>query len=148
MQRTILLGMLLFVLTMWAWAQPPIRYVDMRFSNGGTVTPVSDADPLPVNATIVGGGASSPTTIQNGFVDLVTPGTAVALGAATTIVRVTVQAKSGNVGTIYIGGSNVDNTNGPELLPGKAATIEIDDLSSVFIDGTDGGDGVVYWYES
>ena len=87
---------------------------------------------------------STPSTIYNGSKDVTTAGTAVALGSSTTIKSVVVKAKCSNAGTIYIGDASVSSSNGMELQAGDAIGIDIDDLSTVYIDSSVSGEGVDY----
>ena len=87
---------------------------------------------------------STPSTIYNGSTDVTTAGTAVALGSSTTIKSVVVKAKYANTGTIYIGDASVSSSNGIELQAGDAIGIDIDDLSTVYIDASVNGEGVNY----
>ncbi len=87
---------------------------------------------------------STPSTIYNGSQTVTTAGTAVALASSTTIKSVIVKAKYSNTGTIYIGDASVSSANGLELEAGDAVSIDIDDLSTVYIDSSVNGEGVNY----
>jgi len=90
--------------------------------------------------------------------NVTTAGTAVRLSATSLIVRsLVIQAPSTNVGTIYIGGSDVlaatkngvalTSTNSLALLPiGELKTINSYDLTNIWIDSTTSGEGVSVTY--
>lgn len=87
---------------------------------------------------VVASGASSyasPTTIYNGQVTIAAP--RVALGAATDIVSVTIENPSTNA-VVYVGNATVAAGNGYRLQPGATISLEIDDLSKVYVTGTVG----------
>ncbi|NIR31662.1 MAG: hypothetical protein GWN84_20590 [Gammaproteobacteria bacterium] len=87
------------------------------------------------------------TTPRNGEKLVATAGTAVTLVGASTIVKsgVRIKARKGNTGTVYIGDSNVDSTNGYPLEPGESEFVEIEDLQSIYIDADNNSDGVRYF---
>ncbi len=91
-----------------------------------------------------------PVTIGDGSKTVTTAGTAVALAASTISKRVTVTAGLANTGVICVGGSTVlaaaATRRGTPLNAGNSVTIEINNLSKVFIDATVGGEGVTYSY--
>ena len=84
------------------------------------------------------------TTPANGKKTVTTAGTAVQLGTATNINTVTIKALNTNDGTIYIGDSGVDSTNGYELQRGDSLSLDIDNLTSLYIDSDNDGEGVSY----
>jgi hypothetical protein len=77
-------------------------------------------------------------------INVTTAGTRVALGASTVIKSVIVRAKLANTGIIYVGDSTVTSLNGFQLDRGATVTINIDNLSKVFIDSSVSGEGVSY----
>jgi len=85
-----------------------------------------------------------PTAIISGQKNVSSAGTAEALGSATDIISVTIKAKSSNTGNIYVGGSDVSSSNGLILEPGDAVSLDINDLSTVYIDADTNGEGVSY----
>lgn len=79
-------------------------------------------------------------------------GTAVTLRAATLSKVIMIKARLSNVGTIYIGASNVTAnetaaTGGFQMAPGDALVLGDDDLSDIYINGT-AGDGVSYCWSA
>ena len=85
-----------------------------------------------------------------------TAGTAEGLIAAKTMVSsVVVRAEDDNTGNIFVGNSQVDNTEGP-LGPGDTwkktgdqinGTVTLFNLAQVFIDAAVNGEGVEFWYD-
>lgn len=93
-----------------------------------------------------GGGCCTPTTLNSGQTNVATAGTQVVLGPATTIKSVTVKAKHTNTGLIFVGASTVDSATGFILSAGDSVSVDIDDLSDVWIDSSVNGEGVSYIY--
>jgi hypothetical protein len=61
--------------------------------------------------------------------------------------ELTVQAEPTNTGNIFIGGSDVDSTNGLVLTPGASRTYSTPgDLNDIYIDSAVDGEGVRYEY--
>lgn len=93
-------------------------------------------------------------TTRDGSKDVTTAGTRVALVAAQEFAAwVTVQAKTGNTGSIYLGGVTIDSTRGIELLSGDTHTFLAErarqyDLNGIYIDSSVNGEGVTFTYES
>src|SRR3990167_4129319 len=89
-------------------------------------------------ASIAGNG-----TIGDGSKDVTTAGTRVQLSATSVACKkVHIQAKVGNTGSIYVGGSTVASTRGIELLPLATITLTISNLNLVYIDSSVNGEGV------
>lgn len=89
------------------------------------------------------------TIVSGGPVNSTTPNTAVPLTSnPTPCNHVTVAARPDNQGNIYIGGSGVDANSfvGIPLAPGGYYDLSIDDLSKVFFDVLNSGDGVSFNY--
>jgi hypothetical protein len=83
--------------------------------------------------------------LQNGQKYVTSAGTRVALASSTAIYHsVTIMAQSGNSGWIYIGNSSVSNSNGYILDAGETVTIEIANLSTIYVDSSVNGEGVSY----
>lgn len=91
-------------------------------------------------------GCCTPTSLNSGQNDVATAGTAEVLGPATVIKSVTVKAKKTNTGLIYVGASSVNSSTGFILSPGDSVSVDIDDLSDVYIDSSVNGEGVSYIY--
>ncbi len=92
-------------------------------------------------------------TLQSGSKDVAAAGTAERLAASRTpAVWVIVQAKSGNTGTIFLGGAAVADGNGGELAAGDSVKLsrntefEDYDLYDIWVDTDSAGDGVVFLY--
>lgn len=115
---------------------------------------IDGATPLPVeihqanggvNVNIVGTSSSnSPTAVLNGETTVTTAGTRVVLASSTSCKSVTVKALPTNTGYIYVGNSTVDSTNGLILQAADSISLDIANLSSVYIDSQYNGEGVTY----
>lgn len=70
-------------------------------------------------------------------------GTAVAVGKGA-IKSVVIKAKAGNGGNIFVGISTVDSADGYILDAGEWISMDVADLSDVYIDTDNNGDGVSY----
>ncbi|MBK9272865.1 MAG: hypothetical protein IPM48_14875 [Saprospiraceae bacterium] len=81
--------------------------------------------------------------IINGQKTVSSAGTAEQLIATSTQVEsVTIKALSGNTGSVYVGNNVVSSSNGFVLAAGEAISLDIDDLSLVYIDVGTNDDGV------
>jgi len=92
-------------------------------------------------ATVFKSNASIPSAQTT----LVTPGTALQLSTVSIpSAKVFLTAGRNNVGTLTVGDSavkaNQTGTSGCDLVAGGSMTIEIDDLSKIWIDGTNAND--------
>ena len=70
------------------------------------------------------------------------------MASTTAIKSVTVRAKSVNTGLIYVGSSIVASSNGFQLSSGETVSIDIDNLSKVYIDSAVNEEGVSFIYLS
>ena len=91
------------------------------------------------------------TGIGNGRATCASAGTANVISATTSPCKVVVfTAETDNTGAIALGGSAVDETlasrSGTPLLAGDSMSMEIDDISKVYIDSAVTGDGVTFTY--
>ena len=91
------------------------------------------------------------TLVSGGKVVSTTPGTPVALaGSATPCRHVTVSCLPNNGSYIYVGGSGTKATAGSEegvlLMPQASYDLDINDVSKIFIDVVNSGDGVTFNY--
>jgi hypothetical protein len=68
----------------------------------------------------------------------------VALASSQAVKSVTIKAKFGNSGNIYVGGNPVTSSTGLILQPGEAVSLDIANLATVFIDSDNNGEGVSY----
>lgn len=86
-----------------------------------------------------------PATVTTGKVTVTTAGTRVELiGSTTAIQSVTVKALSTNSGTIYVGNSGVSSSNGFQLAAGDTISLDLVDLSTVYIDASANTQSVTY----
>ena len=93
-----------------------------------------------------------PTTIANGRKVVTTAGTAVVLAASTSCTKVDISAETDNTGIIVVGGSGViaalATRQGVPLNAGDTYSLDITNLTTVYIDSTVNGDGVSYSYQT
>ena len=104
---------------------------------------------LKVDAAYTAAGNSS---AGSGNQTIVTAGTAVQLESDTSCVRVFVQALETNSGVVVVGDSNVDAAEGSRrglaLYAGQGDWFNVSNLNLLYIDSTQSGDKVHYYYES
>lgn len=105
---------------------------------------------LKTNAA-AGGATSTPTSIGDGLKAVTTAGTAEALAGSTACKSVTITAKSGNTGTVVVGGSTVvaavgATRRGTPLAANQSMSLDISNLSLIFLDVTVSGEAVSYTY--
>lgn len=82
-------------------------------------------------------------TIKSVRKTVTTSGTAEALSDTEDVWEgVVIKALDDNQGNVYLGGSDVDSTNGFPLSAGQALPFDFDDLSQVYIDVDNDGEGV------
>lgn len=92
-------------------------------------------------------GAKTFDNIETGQDTVTTSGTAVQLNGGTSLTvpdgaSVSVTALPGNSGNIYIGDDTVDSSSGDVLTSDTSVSIPISDVSSVYIDADNNGEGV------
>lgn len=91
-----------------------------------------------------------PTTFASGRKVVTTAGTAVQLSTSTARVgSVAIQAETDNTGRIAVGGSSVVAAEGATcqgivLAAGESVSLDIDQLTDIYIDSTVNGDGVTF----
>ena len=83
-------------------------------------------------------------SIGSGQKTVAAAGTAEVLGSSTATQSIIVKALAGNTGNIYVGGSGVTSSNGFVLAAGDTVSIDTDNLSDVYIDADNSGEGVSY----
>lgn len=93
--------------------------VSIEEIESGVIIPVN----LQSSASIYNGSKTAPT------------GTAEAIATTQTIKSVTVKALSTNTVAIYVGATGVTTSTGVELLSGESVSLDIDNLSKVFVIG-------------
>lgn len=97
-------------------------------------------------ATVISVNLNPATIVGNGKTTVTTAGTAVVLGSSTAIVSVTVRALASNTNKIYVGSASVSSSNGFQLSPQESISLDINNLSKIFIDADTNGEGVSYIY--
>lgn len=91
--------------------------------------------------------AASPGSVGSGRTSVTAAGTAQQLTTTSTpILSVTIKALLGNVGDVYVGGSAVSSSVGFILSQGDGVSLEVDNLTDVYIDAANTGDTVCYIY--
>lgn len=101
-----------------------------------------------------GNGASSTVSVNinpysilgNGVKTVPTAGTAVQLSTSVSIKTVTIRAYSTNTGIIYVGDSSVTSANGFQLSPQETVSLDIANLSTIWLNASANNDGVSYIY--
>lgn len=90
--------------------------------------------------------AVPPATMVHGQVTVTTPGTAEPLAEEETPLYrcVFIRALSTNTGIVYVGGEDVDSDSGHELEVGDLIAVEVADLSTVYVDAAEAGEGVSF----
>jgi hypothetical protein len=91
------------------------------------------------------------TNFKDGKTTVATAGTRQKLASPTPCGKVTVTAREDNSDNIVVGGPTVVALLGPTrsgsvLVQNQSITLEIDDLSKVWLDAVTSGDGVTYSY--
>jgi hypothetical protein len=90
-------------------------------------------------------GIDMPTAVVHGQKSVTTVGTRVTLGSTTSLkFGVTIKAKVGNTGSIYVGSSAVTSSNGYVLAAGESVFVGVADLASIYIDSSVNGEGVSF----
>jgi hypothetical protein len=92
---------------------------------------------------------SSNTTVADGRTVVTTAGTRVQLSTSNARVgAVAIQAETDNTGVIVVGGSTVvasqATRRGIALSAGEVVSLDVDQLSDIYLDSTVNGDGVNY----
>jgi hypothetical protein len=91
---------------------------------------------------------SETPVLTSGEKTVTTSGTALALAAANRVKSVVIIAKTGNVGQVYVGGSDVATTTNDGLDAGETLSIEAVgwlDLADIFLDVDTNGEGVDFY---
>jgi len=88
------------------------------------------------------------TSCGSGVTTVTTAGTQVALGSSTAIDSVTIKALSTNTGLIYVGTSTVSSADGFQLSAGDSVSLDVDNLTDVYIDSAVDTEGVSYIWVS
>ncbi len=92
--------------------------------------------------------SSESPNIISGEATVTTAGTAVALSGSRRVKSVTIRAKAGNTGQIYVGGSDVDSTVNDGLDASESVTFETVgwmELTDIYIDADSDGEGVDFY---
>lgn len=109
----------------------------------GMAVTVSNTPAVTVSGTPAVAVASG-STVTAARATVTTAGTRVQLGVNAGILAVTVRARPGNAGIVYVGGSGVTSANGFELQPGESISFDVTNTNAVWVDAATSGDGVDY----
>ena len=92
--------------------------------------------------------ASNSPTLVSSEKTVTASGTAEALSSSRRVKSVTVVAKTGNTGQVYVGGSDVAITTNDGLTPGDALEVGSEewlDLNDIYVDVDTNGEGVDFY---
>lgn len=112
--------------------------------------PIKHETPAVMIPMMMGGGGArkdeSPSReVHSGQIAVSTAGTKVVLGSDTAR-SITIKARIGNTGFIYVGDSAVSSTNGFELGKGDTVSFDVGFLANVFITSSVNGEGISFVY--
>lgn len=90
--------------------------------------------------------------LETGQDTVTTAGTAVPLNGGESLTvpdgaSLAIRANSDNSNTVYIGDSSVDSSTGLEKTPGDGVSLNVTDVSTVYVDADGAGDGVSWIVE-
>jgi hypothetical protein len=85
---------------------------------------------------------NSATTAYSGQKNVTTAGSHLVLGTTQAIVSITVTAKPTNTGNIFVGPDGVTSTTGLILQPGDSVSLDVSNVTAVYIDSAVSGEGV------
>lgn len=91
-------------------------------------------------------GIKSTTALKTGQKTVTTAGTQEVLATKETIKSITIKALAGNTGIVYIGDSSVDSSTGLELSAGESLSLDINEISLIYVDVATSGEGVSFIY--
>lgn len=100
------------------------------------------------SATVISVNLNPYSILGNGVKTVAIAGTPVQLASSNAIKTLTIRSFSTNTGLIYIGSSTMTTATGFQLSPQETVSIDIANLSSVWIDAAISGEGVSYIYLS
>ena len=86
--------------------------------------------------------------LGNGVQTVTSAGTAVQLASTNAIKTITIRSFSTNTGLIYVGNSSVSSANGYQLSPQETVSLDIANISTIWIDTSVSGSSVSYIYLS
>lgn len=86
------------------------------------------------------------TILGNGKQTVTTAGTRVQLASTTSTKTITIRALKTNTDLIFVGNVTVSSANGFQLSPSETVSIDLDNLSKVYLDSAVNGEGVTYIY--
>ena len=121
----------------------PMEHLRFKYELTGTGSPTVTGTIKAVPSKDI---EETPGAFTADQVDVPSAGTAVQLSATSVpIESVIIKALAGNSGMIYVGGSDVDSSNGFELDAGESMAFDFNDLSEIWVDTSNSGDDVCYF---
>lgn len=97
-------------------------------------------------ATVISVNLNPYSILGNGVQTVVTAGTSVQLASSNAIKTITIRSFASNTGLIYVGTVSVTSANGFQLSPQETVSLDIANISSIWIDAAVSGEGVSYVY--
>lgn len=113
-----------------------VQRVKVGYGADGSYSDATSSAGLPVALV-------APSTVGAAKASVATAGTRVQLGNHACL-SVTVKAKPGNAGLIYLGDSTVAASNGFDLNPGESLSMDIPNTNLLYVDAAINGDGISY----
>ena len=110
----------------------PDNYIVVRITDGKSFVRPTD------KVSAGGGGGVAGTIGNNVYTSQVTISGATVLGSGRIMNGIIIQALSTNAASIYVGAAGVTTSTGFELQAGQATSLAINDLSKVYVTGTQG----------
>ena len=98
--------------------------------------------------TAIGVNVLPYSIVGNGRTVVAVAGTQAALAGSTAVKTVTIRAFVSNTGLIYVGTTGVTSSNGFQLDASETVSLDIDNLSKIFLNAGVSGEGVSYIYLS
>lgn len=100
------------------------------------------------SATVISVNLNPYSILGNGVQTVATAGTPVQLASSTAIKTVTIRSFSTNTGLMYVGNSTMTSASGFQLSPQETVSLDISNLSTIWIDSAVSGQSVSYVYLS
>ena len=113
----------------------------LSLTTAGALRTDASATTQPVSGTVT---VAVPTTIYHGKKTVTTAGTRVALASSQAVRSVCIKALVTNAGYIYVGDVSTSSTTGFQLLAGESVSLDISNISTIYIDSSVSGEGVTY----
>lgn len=95
------------------------------FGADGAATDVSASNGLPVAVT-------APTTVGSARTTVASPNSLTQM-ASHPCSSVTVRSPASNIGTVYVGGSNLNTNDGYELAPSETVSLDVANTNAIYV---------------